>query len=287
MSYLSAYRGLGLDSPNDVAPEDVGLVEWIKSSADNAVAYLREQWDRFVNLYPSILNMQHRAATIAYDAKQRGDTNTYNTAQAVIRTLGSLAQKHDEAVRTMQSVAQFVGLGGYNVGLGAIPVAYVAILTALALVVVWFFRVYDLEEHKLELLENGTLTPEQMHLLDPGPAPALVLGQAAGLVKWVLVGLGLWIGWQVLEESGILTRGKRRAPRARRNPPLLTFDSNPPGRVIGEQVYAVWYRHAEDGEPYVHEFGPGVELVADDDGGVHFESSRGRRLWDDFDVDED
>ncbi|MGE0347380.1 MAG: hypothetical protein AB7N73_14990 [Gemmatimonadales bacterium] len=258
------------------------LLESVSSSVESAVDYLRGQWDRFVNLSPDIIDLQHRAAVAAYHAEQAGDLERADQARAIIRALGALNVKHGEALEAMNAVRQYVGLGSY-VGLGAIPAAQVTALTALAAVVAWAFRAYAAEERKLELIESGVVTPEQLALLDPGPAP--VLSQATALAKLLLVGFGLFLGFRLLESSGVLGRIGRARPR--RNPPLIVFDSNPPGGKIGEEVLAVWYEHAEDGRPYVHEFGPDVELYAEPDGGVRLEHRRGRELWADFELDED
>lgn len=263
--------------------EELNLEERIRSSADEAAAFLRDQWDRFVGLYSSIIDLQHRAATAAYEARARGDLEGEEMARRILDALVSLQRQHDTAVRTMEGIADTVGLGAWGgeyTGLGAVPFAAAAAVSGLGLVVLWFFRAYAAEERKLELLEAGVLTPEQFDRIHAGPAPAM-LGQAAGIAKLLLWGLALFLGYRVAQEAGLL---KAAAKRLRRNPPLVVFESNPPGGRIGEEVMAVWYRHADDGLPYVHEFGPGVELYADDDGTVHLEHADGRELWADFEV---
>jgi hypothetical protein len=69
----------------------------------------------------------------------------------------------------------------------------------------------------------------------------------------------------------------------------VTLDVNP-GRgsgtvgaeTFGERVHAVLYRHADDGGEWVHEFGPGVEMHANDDGSVTLAHEDGRRIWEEF-----
>lgn len=51
---------------------------------------------------------------------------------------------------------------------------------------------------------------------------------------------------------------------ARRRNPVLAVVTNPP-ELMG-QVHSITYRHAQDGEDYIHEFGPSVDMVALDDG---------------------
>ena len=76
-----------------------------------------------------------------------------------------------------------------------------------------------------------------------------------------------------------------------RNPSLVVY--NPPDGmkvrrmgaqriigVIGERVYQVRYRHAEDLKDYFHDFDPGVKLIALDNGDVLLTSDK--PLWEDF-----
>lgn len=53
-------------------------------------------------------------------------------------------------------------------------------------------------------------------------------------------------------------------PRRRRRNPVLAIVTNPP-KILG-QVHSIAYRHAEDGQDYVHEFGPSVDMKALGDG---------------------
>lgn len=261
----------------------MSLEQEIRSSVDAAIDYLRSSWDRFANLSTDIIDLQHRAAVIAYNARQQGDTTKADQAQAVIRALGTLNQTHGRALETMRSVAEFVGVGGlsgYYTGLGlVIPAAQVTVITTLALVVLWAFRAYAAEERKLQLLEQGVITPEEYRTLDPGPAPSMLFAGVTDIAKLAVAGLAIYAAMKLVP----MFRGRARA---RRNPPLVVFERNPPANVIGEQVLAVWYNHAKDGKAYVHKFGDDVELLAEPDGSVRLEHKKGAYLWADFEVDE-
>lgn len=261
----------------------MSLEQEIASSVDAAVDYLRSSWDRFANMSPEIIDLQHRAAVVAYNARQAGDAQRADQAQAVIRALGALNVKHGQALDTMRSVASFVGIGGLSgyTGLGlAIPAAQITVITSLALVVLWAFRAYAAESRKLDLLEQGVLTPEEFRQLDPGPAPSMLFAGVTNVAKLAVAGLALYVVLQLVPQF----TGRARA---RRNPPLVVFERNPPTDIIGEQVLAVWYRHAQDGKAYVHKFGDDVELLAEPDGSVRLEHRGGLDLWSDFDVNED
>lgn len=249
---------------------DATLTDRIGDNVEAAVAYLRSKWTDFLRLESGILDLQHRAARAAYAAAQAGDHESAELARASIRKLGELGKLHVKAVDTMRSVAGAVGLSGYR--LGAIPFAQVAVVTSLALTVAWFFRAYAAEERKLDMIEKGILTPEQAAALDVGPSPAGVLGGVAGLGKVLLWGGALFV----------LAKAIEAAAAWRDNPALEVWENNPPGEPIGRRVYAVLYRHAEDGGRYIHEFRPGVELSGEADGSVRLASRTGRPLWRDF-----
>lgn len=256
------------------APSRTGLGslrERIGSSVDAAREYLRDRWDAFVALEPRILDMQHRAAQVAYHADQAGDIQSAELARDIIRTLGKLGERHVQAVDTMRDVSRWVGLSSYP-GLGAIPFAQVSVITGLALTVLWFFRAFEAEERKLELIEAGTLTPEEAAALDAGPAPGSVFRDLGGLAKLALGGLALFT----------LARLAETATAWKSNPELVVWDTNPPAEPMGRRVWAVWYRHEEDGSDYVHEFGPGVRMYPEDDGTVRFRHRWGRPLWREF-----
>lgn len=86
--------------------------------------------------------------------------------------------------------------------------------------------------------------------------------------------------------------GKRRRSGHRRNPSLVVY--NPPdlrvrrvgaGRVVGQiasNVHEIKYEHAEDGEPYVHEFSPGVKMFALDGRSHEVLLTSELPLWEDF-----
>ena len=55
---------------------------------------------------------------------------------------------------------------------------------------------------------------------------------------------------------------------------------------MSERVYDVRYQHVDDGQDYVHDFGPGVELEALEDGSVELHHRDGHPLWETFEVEE-
>lgn len=261
------------------APQLAGIGD----NVNEAIAYLRSKWDDFLRLSPRIIDLQHRAAVLAAQARERGDLEEYAQARARVEDLAELQRKHDAAVRTMETVRDYVGLSGYR-GLGAIPFAYVAVITGLALTVVWFFRAFDAQAEMLEAIERGDLTPEQAVAISQGvgAAPGQIVGGLANVAKYAAFAALAYFGLQALAAW----QSTRPRPRARRNPPLMVLDRNPPGEhgatVFGEQVHAILYRHADDGGDWIHEFGPGVEMVAEPDGSVSISHRGGRRVWEEF-----
>jgi hypothetical protein len=252
----------------------------------DARQYLRDKWGAFVAFGPTVIDLQHRAAEAGFRAREAGDTERQELAKQIIRRLGDLNVAHGRALDTMAGVAEWVGLSGYP-GLGAVPVAAVTAITGLALTVTWFFAAYNAEARALAAIEAGTLTAAEYASIKSGVSsmPGQVLGGVADLGRLALYGGALWLAYQVW----IVYAPARPKRRARRNPPLVTLDTNP-GRgsgtvgaeTFGERVYAVLYRHADDGGEWVHEFGPGVEMHANDDGSVTLAHKRGRRIWEEF-----
>lgn len=268
--------GLGLWMPGQeepVATDTMGLEETgaleatLRDNVYAARAFLRERWADFLNLGPRIVDLQHRAALVAQEAGERGDLEAKAQAQDVIRALGKLNVAHGKAVDTyeLERVGEFVGLG-------AVPIVPAAVVTSLALVVVWAFRSYEVQERKLDMIEAGYDAAAVAAVGDAGPSPTAFLGGVGELGKLLLWGAVAWLAVQAFQAS-----------KWADNPPLEVWHLNPPG-TFGEEVYDVRYRHLEDGLNYIHEFGPGVELEALPDGSVRLYHARGLPLWEDFDV---
>lgn len=241
-------------------------------SLEAALAYLRERWAEFLSLGPRIIDLQHEAALVAQRARERGDLAGEAEAKASILKLGELNKAHGWAVDTynLESV-------GKALGLGAVPlVVPAAVFSALALVVVWAFRSFEAQAEKLRLIDAGVLTPEQAAALDVGPSPQMLFTGAANIGKLALWGAALWVVYQL----AIMYR-----PRL--NPPLEVWNENPPGGVFGTSVYDLTYRHGDDEQDYVHEFGPDVELEALPDGSVLLSHRDGKPLWQEFEVSDE
>ncbi len=196
----------------------------------------------------------------------------------MIHKLARLREIHGKVVERVAGMADRLGIE--TTGVGAVPFLAPMALGALALVVLWVFRSYAAQERKLELIEQGTLTPEQAAELDPGGPPqqaARLLGEATGLAKWIALGI---VAWAALDMLNIFEGG----PFSRRNPPLVIYGPNPPpgAEMIGSDVEAIYYRHAEDGAHYVHEFEESdVRMYGNPDGSVRVEHPD-RPLWGEF-----
>lgn len=219
----------------------------------DAAEYVRDQWDAFVHLSPRIIDLQHRAALAAQAARASGDATSEEAAKAMIRTLGELNVAHGRVLDHFQPYLQYVGLGAV-----AVPVVVATAFSALALVVAWYFRKVALQEELLEQLEAGNLT-ERGYLaaqeeLGAMPGPVQAGTDLAKLALWA------FLAWLAFQAFGVW-RGLKP------NPPLTIFKSNPPG-VMSDRAWFLAYRHADDGEDYIHDFGPDVHLEAQEDGSV-------------------
>ncbi len=258
-----------------------GSLEETLESEGPARAYIRDKWAEFLNMGPRIIDLQHRAALAAGAARERGDTQSYELARDVIRKLGALNVAMGKAIDTynLEGIGAAVGLNGYQ-GLGAVQVAAAFVFSSIALLVVWAFKSFEAESRKLDLIEAGVLTPAEAAALDPGPAPGAFLAELGNIGKLALWGAIAWFAFQIAQQY-------RPKKRARRNPPLEVWHINPPAEaeLLGE-VYDVRYQHADDGLDYVHDFGPGVELLLLEDGDAHLSHVEGLPIWEEFEVEE-
>lgn len=283
MAYLtsssSAVAPIGPVGLGQYESDDTGLEQTLRDNVDAAKAYLRDRWADFLNLSPRIIDLQHRAAEAAYRAGQAGEPDRKAALQDIIRALGELNVAHGKAVDMfhLEAIGDKLGLSGYEprpAGLGALPIAGLVGLSAfstLALIVLWAFRSYEIQERKLDMLESGYSVEAIAAVGDPGPSPIGFFGALGDIGKLVLWGGLAWLALQAFQTW-------------RANPPLEVWHANPP-ETFGRRVYDITYRHDDDGLDYIHEFGPSVALEALDDGSVRLYHVDGRPLWADFEVE--
>lgn len=73
-------------------------------------------------------------------------------------------------------------------------------------------------------------------------------------------------------------RKERKKGKPEKNP-VLAIMGNPPGRVFSNDVHAILYTHADDGEYYRHDFAGGVRMTALADGSVLIHHPGGKPVW--------
>ena len=150
-----------------------------------AERYLFEVADDFHGLSRRIIDMQHRAALVAGRAREVGRFADYENAKQLIVDLGDLNQRYGRAQDTWSLVNRWVP------GLGAIPFFLVAIVTGLAAYVAAIFRQAALESQRLELLEEGVLTADELAAIQGGG-----IGQLAQLAPLAVAGALAWMVWK-------------------------------------------------------------------------------------------
>jgi len=156
-------------------------------TAQDALHYVKDRWEDFVNLYPQILDLQHRAAVQAYNAKEAGDFDTYNAARESISDLAALAQLHQKAL------ADFSYLRAFVPGLGqVVSLIWAGAVVALAGLVAFIFARFGAEQHVVNLLEQGKVTPEQAAAILAQTDRGGSLSAVSSTVKWAVAGL---LGW--------------------------------------------------------------------------------------------
>lgn len=246
------------------APDESGNV------LSAAAEWIRDQWGAWLALEPRILDLQHRAAV----AIQQGANPTLG--REIIQDLGSLSQLHGKVTDKVVSLSGYLGLNLGGLGAVWVPFAIAATFASIAAVMLWLMRRLDLQQRLVEGLEQGTLTAADLAALADSPPGSDVLGTAVDMGKLILWGIMAYVALLALRE----------ARSFRENPDLLVFRPNPDdgeGERIGVETYALAYQHADNREPYVHNFGPDVEVWGEPDGSVSLHSRSGKRLWRDFD----
>jgi len=256
---VGLYSGTTAATTTDAVPDTTGM------DVDPG-AWIAGVWGSYVNLYPSILGLEHEAATVA--ATNPVGTPAHDIAKKVLDGAVFLAKVHTATVNKVEEYSGYLGLGSVTVALSLV-------FAGLAAIILWSFVRYDSLRNVLAGVNAGTITPEQgQSLLDAGTRPDMsIIGVAnTGLVVAGLVALALLL-------YRVLPRGRPQS-----NPDLVALRSNPDA-VWSHRVMAVEYVHDDNGEPYRHDFGRGVEMEGLEDGSVRLFNPR-RNIWRDFDVEE-
>ncbi|HUT98890.1 MAG TPA: hypothetical protein VM054_07435 [bacterium] len=244
----------------------------LPSSGTDPVLYLKSTWVRFRDMFPELLALQHRAASLAATLPPSREKEE---ARASVDEIALLIRVQARTAKRIEESRGFIGLGAV-----IIPPAILAGLVALALIVAWVFRSYAAQAKILDMIEAGTLTPsEALELMDAaGPMPDMS----------VLGGLGIGTVLGAAAVFGILwymQRGRRRSNPClppSENPQLMILGANPqPDGLWSRRVLSLDYVHDDDGEPYTHTFRGGVRMQALEDGSVRLFHPR-RRIWRDL-----
>lgn len=155
-------------------------------TATEAWSYVRAKWDEFTGLYPRLLDLQHRAAVAAAEARQAGRVEEADEARASLERLAELVELHDDAVSRFEILAAAVGLGAF-------PIAYAAAALALAGIVALVFARFGAEARIVGLLEQGRLTPgEAERILAETEGGTGLFSGLRDAVTWIAVGLAAW-----------------------------------------------------------------------------------------------
>ncbi len=235
----------------------------------SAEQYIRNVWRSYLELWPKILGLQHEAAEISATTADHF-SGRYITARAVVEGCAKLSKIHAATVRQVESYAGYLGLGAVSV---LVPSALA--LGALVAIIAWSFRRYDALDSTLGAIEAGALTPAEAQELLEAAGPMPDLGVLGGVSVGVLLGAAAAVGLLIYfgRVSGV------EIPR-RENPDLMLLGMNP-DPLWSRNVLQLDYVHDEDGQPYTHEFKPGVRMQSLEDGSVRLYHPR-RRIWRDF-----
>jgi hypothetical protein len=171
------------------AAAELAAAEEQQTVAGRVVDYLRSRWGAFLDLEVGLLDLAHRAAVVSATLNARGDLVRAALAREAVERLAELRALHDRAVRMFDQVRD--GIPSLQ-GLGAVPfvpLALVGIVLALGAMVAFIFTRAGAEDRIVQLLEAGTLTPDQAERLlaeadQPSPGESFTSS-----IKWIMGGV--------------------------------------------------------------------------------------------------
>lgn len=232
---------------------------------ERAADWIRAVWGSYVELWPKILGLQHEAAELAATSPPGF---VKDTARAVVEGCAELMQLQTRVQKAVESYAGYLGLGAVSTVTAAV------VFSTVALIILWSFRRYDALSELLEGVRAGYLgSDEAAQLLEAaGPLPDITPLGGIGLGALLGVGAVLFLLWKF----------KAARFELEENPPLYVLGANPqPDGVWSNRVLTLDYVHEDDGQPYTHDFRPGVRMQALEDGSVRLYHPR-RRIWREF-----
>lgn len=169
-------------------------------NANAALSFVRGALQRFYDLGPKILDLQHKAALVSAKAGQAGNLELQRAAKASVVRIGALLRGHQDVINRWERIAP--GLTEGRVGAIVIPIAIAGVVIAIAIAMSTIFRRVTAEERALSLLERGDINAKEaaeiVAAIDvaPPPSPFAQIGKTAQYVVMALVAWGAYRAFQ-------------------------------------------------------------------------------------------
>lgn len=178
--YQGAYTGL----ENGLGIDLFDLRSW--PGFKDAYAYLKGKLEEFYTLPARIGAMKRRAATLLGVAQQKGAPTAAAEVAAILEGLPEVESRH---AATAGKVSEAMS-ASREAGLGVIPwLAISAIMTAAA-GIKWLLDRVKNDEHKLDMIERGILTPGEAAALNGNGLLPKIPGGLATLAVPLAIGAG-------------------------------------------------------------------------------------------------
>ena len=148
------YTGLGLDI--------LDVRTWPGFS--QAYDYLRRKLEEFYTLPARIGAIKRRAATLLGVAQQKGAATAAAEVAAIVQGMPEVEARHRATSGTVSEAMS----ASKEAGLGAIPFLAISLIMTAAAGIKWLLDRVKNDERKLDMIEQGLLTPEEAAALNNG-----------------------------------------------------------------------------------------------------------------------
>lgn len=139
---------------------------------------------------PKLRALMHRAALGVVAARQANKPDAVAEFTRRREAIASLFKLHGVTSDKLASVRAWLREQGF--GAIVVPVLVAGAAVAAAASITYVLRETGLEAKRLELLEKGVLTPEQLTQLNRESKPSLVNVDLKGVAPWLIGGALLW-----------------------------------------------------------------------------------------------
>ena len=175
-------------------------------TAEGAANWVRQKARDFEALGPRILDLQHRAAVYANEAREAGEAEEAARARELVEHIGRLLRAHQGVANKLIVLAGTIPGLTSPATLGLVPIviplamagAVIALAGAMALI----FRRVTAEERAVALLEQGKITAEEaIELAGSLEGGGGLLDGLLGIPRWLMLAAGAYVVWRLVDRE--------------------------------------------------------------------------------------